>query len=225
MIVYILFAVLAVLLTLIAFGFTIYGGIKKKRALFLGSLASSVVLSLVSIFAVYTYGKEQLAYMNSDEFGEETRMMGENIGKKLGNTISGTADGLEQTLDEDAIERLSEKGSRIIGKGIKASAKGFDETLGKTTVYLDETADAIGIKIGRAEEILDSSKSSIALYLEFTQDIDTSIQLTAYDSKGDKMDNVRLPIKSFAGAEKIHKFRFDYFSPGLSGYCILSVAK
>lgn len=214
--------VLSVLLTLIAFGFALYGALKSKKPILVRSLIAFVVLCLVSTFAIYTYVKEQVAYMGSDEFQEETRKTAENMGKKLGNTISGVADGLESSLDEDAIERMAEKGARIMGKGIEASSKGFDETIGKTTVYLDESADKLGIKVGRAERLTDSIMPSFALYLEFTQDVNTTLKLTAFDSEGKKMDNTTLDINAAKGDEKIHVFSFEYLNPGLSGYCVLA---
>lgn len=222
MILYILFIVLAVLLTLTALGFTLYGALKKRKKMFGISLASFVVMTLVSVFAIYTYIGEQIAYMNSDEFGEETRMIGQNVGKKLGNTITGTLEGLDETLDEDVIASMSEKGSRIIGKGVEASAKGFDETTGKTTVYLDETAGKMGVSIGRAERLTDSIKASYGLYLEFKDDFNKKLKLTAFDSEGKKMDNAILEVSASANSEKVYVFAFDYFNPGLSGHCVLS---
>ncbi len=225
MIIYILLAVLAVLLTIIAFSFMVYGGLKKRKKLFIISLGSFVVLSLLSVFAIYTYGKEQIAYMASDEFGEEARKVAENYGKNLGNTVTGTMKGLESTLDEEVIAKLAEKGSRIIGLGVEASAKGFDETIGKTTVYLDETAHKAGIQIGRAERLHDSIKASYGLYLEFKDSFESTLKLIAYDSEGKKQDNCLLKISADANSERIYVFTFQYLNPGLSGHCVLTAVQ
>jgi len=160
--------------------------------------------------------------MGTDEFQAETKKKAENLGKTWGNTVSGTAQGLEATLDDEAIAKLANKGAKIVGKGVKAVATGLDETTGKTTVFADESVDKTGITIGRAEQITDSTKYSFGLFLEFKNDFDGKLILTAYDSKGLKQDNSELTIKQTAGKAKVYVFQFDYFQPGLSGYCILT---
>ena len=160
--------------------------------------------------------------MGTDEFQAGTKKKAENVGKTWGNTVSGTAQGLEATLDDEAIAKLANKGAKIVGKGVKAVATGLDETTGKTTVFADESVEKIGVTIGRAEQIRDSTKYSFGLFLEFKNDFDGNLILTAYDSKGLKQDNSELSIKQKAGKAKVYVFQFDYFQPGLSGYCILT---
>ena len=222
MILYLLLIVFAGLMTLIALGLTIGGLVKKKRKLWIGSLVGFVFLTLLTVFSAYTYIKESVNYMGTEEFQAETKKKAENLGKTWGNTVSGTAQGLEATLDDEAIAKLANKGANIVGKGVKAVATGLDETIGKTTVFADESVDKTGILIGRAEQITDSTKNSFGLFLEFKNDFDGKLILTAYDSKGLKQDNSELTIKQKAGKAKVYVFQFDYFQPGLSGYCILT---
>jgi hypothetical protein len=222
MILYLLLIVFAVLMTIIALGLTIAGFIKKKPKLWIGSLAAFVIFTLLTVFSIFSYVKESVNYMGTEEFQAETKKKAENLGKSWGNTVSGTAQGLESTLDDDAIAKLANKGANIVGKGVTAIATGLDETVGKTTVFSDESVDLVGITIGRAEQISNSPKFSFGLYLEFKKDFDGKLVLTAYDSKGLKQDNSELTIKEKAGKAKVYVFQFDYFKPGLSGYCILT---
>lgn len=221
MIIYLLLVIFTGLITLIALGLTIGGLVKKKQKLWIGSLAAFVIFFLITVFAGYSYLKASINYMGSDEFQNETKKKAENVGKTWGNTVSGTAQGLESTLDEDAIAKLANKGATIIGKGVKATATGFDETTGKTTVFADKSIDDAGIDIGRAEKIADSAKISFGLFLEFEKDFDGKLALVAFDSKGLKQDISELMINEKAGKAKVYVFQFDYFEPGLSGYCIL----
>lgn len=221
MILYLLLIVFSVLMTLIAFGLTIGGLIKKKRKVWIGSLASFVAFSLLAVFSIVIYAKESINYMGSDEFQAETKKKAENMGKTWGNTVSGTAQGLEATLDDEAIAKLANKGATIVGKGVKAVATGLDETVGKTTMFPDESLAAAGISIGRAEQILDSANYSFGLFLEFERDFSGSLVLTAYDSEGKKQDISIMTLTEKAGKAKVYVFGFDYFQPGVSGYCIL----
>ena len=222
MILYLLLIVFAGLMTLIAMGLTIGGLVKKKQKLWISSLIGFVLFALLTVFSAYTYVKESINYMGTDEFQAETKKKAENLGKTWGNTVSGTAQGLEATLDDEAIAKLANKGANIVGKGVKAIATGLDETAGKTTVFADESVEKTGVTIGRAEQITDSAKYSFGLFLEFKNDFDGKLILTAYDSKGLKQDNSELSIKQKAGKAKVYVFQFDYFQPGLSGYCILT---
>ena len=190
----------------------------------MGGGAAFIVCSLLSIFAVY----KQAQYAMSDEFTDEVRDVAVATGEKLGNTISGTVEGLNNTIDgetEKDIAKLTKTASRILGSGIVAASSGFDETLGKTTVFLDESVKIMGVKLGRAEQLSDSSKPSFGLYLEFSKDFNATLRLTAYDSEDKKMDNCVIDVNETAGAEKIKVFSFDYFEPGKSGHCVLSVVE
>lgn len=222
MILFLLLLVLTGLLTLISMSFIIGGLVKKKQKVWIGGLIGFVLFSLLTVFAGYTYVKKSIAYMGSKEFQDDTKQSAENVGKTWGNTVSGTAQGLASTLDDEAIEKLANKGATIVGKGIKAVSKGLDETVGKTTVFSDESLDKQGITIGRAEEITDSTKNSFGLFLEFKQDFKGRLNLVAYDSKGLKQDNSEIEILAKAGSGKVYVFQFSYFKPGVSGYCILS---
>ena len=225
MILYLLLIVFSVLMTLIAFGLTIGGLIKKKKKVWIGSLASFVVFSLLAVFSIVIYAKESINYMGSDEFQEETRKKAENMGKTWGNTVSGTAQGLEATLDDEVIAKLANKGATIVGKGVKAVSTGLDETVGKMTVFPDESLATAGITIGRAEHLLDTAKYSFGLFLEFEKDFSGTLILTAYDSEGLKMDITELKVTEQAGKSRVHIFGFNHFQPGLSGYCILEQRK
>lgn len=59
--------------------------------------------------------------MGTEEFQAETKKKAENLGKTWGNTVSGTAQGLEATLDDEAIGELANKGAITLGKGLKHS--------------------------------------------------------------------------------------------------------
>ncbi|MBD2770398.1 hypothetical protein IC235_21135 [Hymenobacter sp. BT664] len=212
-------------LTFISLGLTIRGLIKRNQKAWIGSLAAFVVLTLVTVFSIITYAKKTIDYMGSDEFQAETKKKAENTGRIWGNTVSGAAQGLEATLDDEAIEKLAKKGAVIAGKGVKAVATGLDETTGKTTVFADKPLADLGVSIGRAEQLTDSTNNSFGLFLEFKKDFAGKLALTAYDSKGLKMDNAELNVKAEGGTAKVHVFRFKYFKPGLSGYCILTKAE
>jgi hypothetical protein len=222
MILYLLLLVLTGLLTLIALGFTIGGLVKKKEKVWITSLVLFVLFTMLTVLTGYTYVKETVNYMASDEFQDETRKKSETMGKTWGNTVSGTAKGLEETLDETAIEKLAAKSATIAGKGVSAIAKGLDETTGKTTVFADESIEQAGVTIGRAEHIAGSPGHKFGLFLEFKENFDDKLILTAYDSKGLKQDITELEVKQLAGKGKVYVFQFDNFQPGLSGYCILS---
>lgn len=222
MILNLLFIVFTVLMTFIALGLTIAGLIKKKQTLWIISLAAFVIFTLLTVFAIYSYVKKSIDYMGTEEFQAETKKKAENMGKSWGNTVTGTVQGLDSTLDDEAIAKLANKGANIVGKGVKAVATGIDETVGKTTVFADKSIDLVGITIGRAEQITDSAKFCFGLYLEFKTDFNGSLALTAFDSQGLKQDNAVLTIKEKAGTAKVYVFQFDYFKPGLSGYCILT---
>ncbi len=222
MIIQLLALVLCILLTLISLGFFIAGIVKKKQNLWIGSLVAFVIMVLLTVFSAYSYIKATVNYMGSDEFQEETRKKAENAGRVWGNTVTGAAQGLEATLDEDAIAKLANKGAKIAGKGVKAVAEGLDETTGATTIFADESIEKAGISIGRAEAIGDSSSRTYGLYLEFKENFSGTLRLTAYDSKGNKMDNAEVELTEKAGKAKVYTFKFTYFEPGLSGYCILS---
>ena len=224
MIVYLLLIVFAILMTMIALGLTIGGLVKKKQKVWISSLVAFVVFALVSVFSFYIYAVKSIDYMATDEFQNETRKKAENVGKTWGNTVSGTAEGLSATLDDEAIAKLANKSAIIVGKGVKAFAKGYDENAGSTTVFSDESVDKSGIIIGRVEQISGSEKNSFGLFLEFKKDFDGELFLTAYDSKGQKMDKKGIKIEEKAGKAKVYVFNFDYFNPGLSGYCILTKA-
>lgn len=209
-------------MTLIALGFTIAGFLKKKQKLWTISLGAFVLFTLLSVFSVYAYVKASIDYMGSDEFQSETRKKAENMGKTWGNTVSGTADGVESTLDEEAISKLAEKGGLILGKGIQSISSGLDQSIGKTTVFADQSIESAGIEIGRSEQILDSSKYSYGLFLAFKEQFEGTLVLTAYDSKGLKQDISEITLSEKAGKAKVYVFQFDYFKPGKSGYCILT---
>lgn len=224
MLLYILFIVFATLMSGISFAFIIGGLIKKKQAVWITSLVAFVVFSLLTVFAIVTYISESIDYMGSEEFQEGTRKQAENWGKNIGNTVSGAAQGLESSLDEEAIANLAEKSAVIAGKGIESMSKGFDETLGATMIYADTSVENAGIVIGRAEEVNhpEREKYNFGLYLEFQSAFEGTLRLTAYDSKGAKMANSELEIQQEAGDEKTFIFPFEYFEPGVSGYCILT---
>lgn len=224
MILYLLLCVLAFLLTLIALGLTIGGLIKKKRTLWISSLAAFVLFTLLSVFSAYTYVKKSIDYMGSDEFQEETKKSASNWGKNIGNTVSGAAEGLEATLDDEAIAKLAKKGGVILGSGVKAVSEGVDETLGKQTVYADKEVENLGITIGRAEWQVDSVKYSFGLYLEFKNDFNGTLRLIAYDNDGKKVDNSEVKVTQKKGADKVFVFGFDHLKPAQSQYCVLTVA-
>jgi hypothetical protein len=222
MILYILLIVFSILVALIALGLTIGGLVKKKRNLWIGSLATFVVFSLVTVFAIYTYVKETVNYMGSDAFQAETKKKAENMGKTWGNTVSGVSKGLNETLDDEAIAGLAKKSGTILGKGVQAFSTGLDETVGTTKVFADSLVNTMGIDIGRAELLLDAAKYSVGLYIASKNNVDSKFVLTAYDSKGVPQDNATLAIKQQAGKAQVHVFTFAYLKPGPSGYCILT---
>lgn len=225
MILYILLLVFSGLMMLIALGLTIGGILKKKQKLWIGSLIAFVFFTLLTVFSTYTYVKASIDYMGTDEFQAEVRKKGENMGKSAGSTASGAAEGFATTLDDEAIAKLAHKSGIVIGKSVTALSGGLDETMGKTSVFADKSLENVGISIGRAEHILDSAKHSFGLFIEFKNDFDGKLYLTAYDSKGLKQDITEITVVQKAGRSKVYVFQFEYFEPGLSGYCILTHGK
>lgn len=222
MILHLILCVFVLLLTTIALGLTIGGLVKKKKKLWIISLSSFVVLSLVSVYALATYAQKSIAYMGSDEFQAETKKTAENWGKNMGNTITGAAEGLEESIDEDAIAKLAEKSGVILGSGVSAITKGVDESIGKQTVYLSEEGENMGIRVGRAELLGDSVKYSFGLFLEFEKNFDGKLKLTAYDIEGKKVDVSEIEVSKDAGHNKVTVFQFDYLKPTQTEYCILT---
>ena len=218
---HILIIVFSILMALVALGFIIGGLIKKKQKTWIISLIAFVLFIMLTVFAILSSVRRTVNYLGSEEFQEDTKEQAENLGKTWGNTVSGTAKGLDETLDEDAIIKLANKGAKSIGKGVKAVASGFDETTGKTTIFQDESIDKYWITVGRAERIKDSLVYSFGLYLEFEKNFEGKLVLTAYDEQGLKKDKSELIINEQAGHGKVFVFQFEYFKPGLNGYCIL----
>jgi hypothetical protein len=224
MILYLLVCVFFMLLTLIALGLVIGGIIKGKRMLWIGSLSAFVVLVLVSVFSVYLYISKSIDYMGSEEFQEQTRKSASNWGKNIGNTVSGAAEGIESTLDEEAISKLAEKSGFILGNGVQAISRGVDDAVGKQKVFLDKKVEELGVSMGRAEWLADSSKMTFSVYLEFERAFKGTLSLVAYDREGNKVDRSRKILEHPQRAEGVIVFTFDYLQPAQSEYCILSLS-
>ena len=212
-------------MTIIALGLTIGGLIKKKRKLWIGSLSAFVLLTMFSVFTITTYISKSIDYMASDEFQEETKKAASNWGKNIGNTVTGAAEGLESTLDEDIIAKFAKKSGVILGSSVEAITSGVGETLGKQTVYADKKIEKDGIVIGRTELLLDSVKYSYGVFLEFKKDYKGKLRLTAFDTEGKKIDNAEVEIDQKSGQDKVFVFEFDYLNPAQSEYSILSSVK
>lgn len=219
---YILLIVFSILMVLIALGFTIGGLVKKNQKVWISSLIGLVVFSLVCVFAIILYAKETYNYMGSEEFQEETKKTAQTWGENIGNTITGAAKGLESTLDEESITKLADKSATVVGKGVVALSDGFDKTVGKTTIFADESLEALGIKIGRGEETNDTTGYQMKIYLDFEKDFEGDLNLSIYDSEGLKQNSKSNSFSQKAGDGAIFSFHFEDFEPGLSGYCILA---
>jgi len=219
---YLLLCVFAILLTVIALGLTIGGLIKKKRKLWIGSLSAFVLLTLFSVFTITTYISKSIDYMASEEFQEETKKAASNWGKNIGNTVSGAAEGLESTLDEDIIAKFAKKSGMILGSSVEAITAGVDETIGKQKVYADKKIEKNGITIGRAEMLVDSVKYSYGVFLEFKKDYKGKLKLTAFDVDGKKIDKAVVDIDQKSGQDRVFVFEFEYLKPAQSEYSILS---
>ncbi len=176
---------------------------------------------MLSAFSIISSIKETVNYMGTVEFQENTKKKAESSGKTWVNTVSGAAQGLDESLDDKVILKLANKGAKIVGEGAKATAAGFDETTGKTTILSDESIEKIGITIGRAERVNDSITHRFGLFLEFKQDFEGKLTLTAFDDEGLKMDISELVVNEKAGQAKVYLLQFKYFKRGLSGYSIL----
>ena len=221
MILYLLLCVFAILVTVIALGIAIAGIINKKRTLWISSLSIFVVCALFSVFSVVTYIKKSIDYMGSDEFQEETKRSASNWGKNIGNTVSGAAEGLEETLDEDVINKLAEKSGIILGGGVKALSKGASNT-GNKAVHVDKEMEKYGIEIGHAELLENSKKTSFGLYLEFKKDFKGKLRLTAFDMEGKKIDNSTIELDQKLDQDEVFEFEFKYLKPINCEYLILS---
>lgn len=221
---YLLLLVFAILMALIAIVFIVVGISKKNTQMWAGSLVGFVAFSLLIVFSIVKMVTSTVEYLGSDEFHEQTRKNAENWGKSVGNTITGASQGLEASIDEEAIYNLANKTARIAGNGVKAIAEGLDESVGKTTIFMNEEVSDEGIEIGRADEDNEGEGTVITLHLDFEKDFEGKLRLSAYDSEGTKMETSELAVKEVAGTEKVFEFPFSYSRPGLSGYCILSKA-
>lgn len=219
---YILLIVFSVIMATMSAVAAIYFFIKKKKKFFLTALISMVVFTLCIIASTYMYVKYTIEYVSSDEFHDETRKQAENLGRALGNTASGISEGLESSLDDEAIAKLANKAGKIVGKGIQSISEGVDETLIKTTVFTDESIEKDGMVIGRAEQVTDSAKYALGLYISFKKNFDNTLTLTAYDNSGAPVDVSKIHVKQSAGQAKVYAFRFDKFKPKANGYCILT---
>lgn len=222
MIGYLLLFIFMILLAVISLGFVIGGLYKNKQKVWIGALCGFVVFMLLSVFTGYVYGKKTVSYMASDEFQDRTKEQARTMGKTWGNTVSGAAEGLESTLDEEAIAKAMKKSGRVLGSSVKAMSSGLDETVGKTVVYADEQVEKSGIILGRAEQMRDSTNYSYGLFLQFNQDYTGKLYLTAYDSEHLMKDRSEIDISEKKGSGKVHIFKYKYFTPGLSGYCVLT---
>jgi len=209
-------------MALISLAAGIYFFVKKNKKIFLISLISTVVFTLLIVVSTYVYLKQTIEYMSTEEFHNETRQKAENMGRTWGNTVTGVSQGLEASLDDEAIAKLANKGAKIVGKGVQAMSEGLDETVIKTTVFADESIEKDGMSIGRAEQVTDSVKYSLGLYIAFKKDFDNTLTLTAYDSSGAPVDVSKLEVKQSAGQAKVYVFKFDHFKPKANGYCILT---
>lgn len=218
----ILLLAFSILMIILAAVFIIVGIVKKSAKLWVSSLAGFVVFCMLCVYAAISMVSSTVDYLGSDEFHEQTRKSAENWGKSVGNTITGASQGLEASVDEDAIYKLANKSARLAGNGVKAIAEGFDESVGKTTIFSNEEVNELGIKIGRAEEDTQGDTTIINLYLEFKNDFDGKLRLSSFDSEGTKMETSEMTVNEIAGTEKVFEFPFAYSNPGLSGYCILS---
>lgn len=218
MLLYLIGTVLLGLLTFVSLILLAIGLFKKKRNLWIGSLAGFVIGSVLTASCAFLYVRETYQYVTSDAFQNDTRKVAEHIGETVGSTVSGTAEGLEHTLDDEAIAKLAGKGARIAGKSVKAVAAGMDESMGKTTIFAEEAVEQSGIAVGRAE----LSGSEVKLFLAFQQDFKGKLVLTAYDSQGQKQDVSELDAQQTAGQAKVYTFPFAAIQPGLSTYCILT---
>jgi hypothetical protein len=207
------------LMTILSFAFAIGGLIKKKRPVWITSLVLFVTFVMLAVFSVVIYAKKSIDYIGSEEFQEETRKKAENMGKTWGNTVSGTAQGLEASLNDTAISKLANKGSKIIGSGIKSIASGMDITVNKTVIYSDESLKEAEIVVGRAETFKNSD--SLALFIEFRKAYNGALVLTSYDKEDLQVDNSTIQVNAIAGDANVYIFKFKHFQPGLSNYCIL----
>ena len=145
-----------------------------------------------------------------------------NWGKNIGNTVSGAAEGLESTLDEDIIAKFAKKSGIILGSIVEAISSGVEETLGKQKVYADKKIEKNGITIGRAEMLVDSVKYSYGVFLEFKKDYKGKLKLTAFDVDGKKIDKAVVDIDQKSGQDRVFVFEFEYLKPAQSEYSILS---
>ncbi len=201
---YLLLLVFSILMVLIGCGLTIAGIIKNNQKLWIISLCGVVVFSLLATYSFYSTIKTAVDCT-------DTECVTEEVEYKTSTS----------PLSEDIVERMAEKSGKIVGKGIKAFASGIDESTGKTLIFKDESIEKSGISIGRAEQM----SNSVGLFLEFANDFEGKLCLSAYDSEGVKQNISELEINAKTGSAKIYTFPFEYFNPDLTGYCILSKQK
>jgi hypothetical protein len=218
---YLLLVTFSSLATLIFLILAIYGFIKRKKKVAIIALSAFVVFTLISVASIYTYIVKQVDYIASDEFQAAAKKKGEGMGKTWGNTVSGAAKGLEETLDEDVISKLA----NITGKVVKATSAGLDTTIGQLSVITDQSVEQSGMVIGRAEKNIGASAKNIGLYIDFSKVYKGNLKLTAYDQQGSKMDVATVSINEKAGAGKMIVFDFQYLLPGVNGYCLLTAER
>lgn len=213
------------LLLLISIGLLIFGLIKKKKNLIITASVLGFIGVMGCAFSVFNYTTKAIAYVKSKEFQNDARKGAEFIGETVGSTTSGISSGLSTTIDEEAIDKLAQKSTTIVGKVTKTVASTFDSTLGNKNIYLDKSLENSGFQLGRAEEVYNSKSEDVEINIGYTKDFSGNISITNYDQNGRIIEVVNKNIKAKAGDNKVEVFNFQHADPGLTTYYILSKPK
>ena len=88
---YLLLIVFSIVMILVLLGLLIGGIIKKKTALWMSSLISGIIFTLLTVFSIGTYVSKKIDYMGTEEYQEKSLRKAKNIGKAWGNKVSGVA--------------------------------------------------------------------------------------------------------------------------------------
>jgi len=219
---YLLLSIVFGLVILIAIGTLIFGFIKKKRNFLITAVTLLVVGTIGCVYSVSTYTKKAIDYVQSKEFQDDAKKGAELLGQTAGSITAGVSDGLSNTLDDEAIEKLASKSAVIIGKSVKTIAAGFDSTLGNKNIYPDNSLENSGLELGNAVEEYKSKTNDLAIFIDYQKDFKGKLRITNYDQAGKKIDVAEKDINVKMGQGRVEVFSFSHSNLGLTTYYIIS---
>jgi hypothetical protein len=201
----------------------IRGIFKKNKTLWISSLAGGTFFTLLIFFSITSYISNEIEYWGSEEHRKESFNKAKNIGKSLGGQVTGVAQGIIESVDEDAIIELARKSAKIVGKGITAIGEGFNGFEEELKILTDESVSEMGLIIGYAQKLKKDNTYSLGIFIEYEQNFKGSLVLTTFDIEGKSLNKSIFEVNRAKGEEKLEIFQFKILEPIKTGYCILKV--